>query len=141
MRNPRRDKLEYLLYATVMTGTTVALGLLIIFGQDENGQRRKPVMDQPFTESLREANLELNEMGRRKYDEGERWADSKGYGDLYRSILGGGSKSSATKSTSTASQPQQQAPPPSFLDTDDMKNIGDTSSNNSDNNAPKRWWA
>jgi hypothetical protein len=131
MRHPRRDQLEYMLYATVMTGTTVALGLIITFGKDEHGQKRIPVMNQPLDESLREANLEIKAWKSRKYAQGQEWANVRGYGDLYRKVFGDGEKSNQNPKW----QHQMQSPrdiqtPPSFLDGLDRQNAKDKNPGN-----------
>jgi hypothetical protein len=131
MRNPRRDRLEYLLYATVMTGTTVALGLIIVFGKDDHGQKRAPVLNQPLDESLREANLEIKAWKNRKYAEGQEWANARGYGDLYRKVFGDPSMypcTTANRKWQQQSRPQHQhqlQPPPSFLDGLDQQDVND----------------
>lgn len=159
MRNPRRDRLEYMLYATVMTGTTVALGLVLIFGFDEHGKRRTPVMDQPFEESLREANMEMKEYVSNKYKQGEKWADDRGYGDLYRKMFPGGANTTISSSTtrttasmSTTTTTRQisfpQGPghkdgqkPASFLDTMNANDKSGLLDEKPKTDRNQRWWA
>ncbi|CAB9530247.1 expressed unknown protein [Seminavis robusta] len=123
MRSFRRDRLEYMLYATVMTSTTVALGLILAFGFDEHGQKRKPVANQPLEESMREANLEAKEYAARKYHEGLEFADRRGYGDLYRKLFG--------SPTGNRQNNHASSRPPSFLD----------AAADNKNKKNERWWS
>lgn len=122
MKNPRRDRLEYLLYATVMTSCTVALGLGIVFGFDEQGNRRKPVMDQPFAESWREAQLELYNYRIKKETQLERWAKEKGFGNWFFYMTG---LSERTNSGTETPKEETHRRPPSYLEsaTADYPNV------------------
>ena len=103
MRNPSRTRLEYIIYGSGMTTSTVCMGLACIFGFDEEGKRRKLVMDQPFDESLREARLELKEYQDKKAMQFENWMYRKGYGDFWKKWFG-------KKQIGNQPQPQQQQP-------------------------------
>ena len=88
MRRPTRDRLEYILYATIMTSASVALGLGVIFSTDEQGNRRKPIMNQPLDESFREARIELREYRAWKGKQVESWMVDHGYEKSYNAFLG-----------------------------------------------------
>lgn len=88
MRRPTRDRLEYILYASVMTSASVALGLGVIFSMDEHGNRRKPIMNQPLDESFREARIELREYRAWKGRQVESWMVDHGYEKSYNALLG-----------------------------------------------------
>ena len=80
--------MEYVLYCSVMTTGSIVLGLANILGFDEEGKRRTPVMDQPISESLREARLELKEYQDRKALQWKTWFYQKGYGSWWSSVFG-----------------------------------------------------
>jgi len=114
-----------------MTSTTLALGLGVIFAKDEHGNRRKPVMDQPLDESLREAQRELADYKRFKQVQLERWCVRHGYHDYYQKLLqftttaagtagNSGSNNSSSDSrnmnnNADKQQQQQQLRPTSYL--------------------------
>jgi hypothetical protein len=107
MRNTTRAKVEYLLFCSVMTTGTVILTLANTLGFDEEGRRRTPVFDQPFSESLREARLELKEYQDRKANQWKTWATTRGYGDGWNRLFG--------NSPGRSSSEGQVKPPQSFL--------------------------
>ena len=121
MRRPTRDRLEYLLYATIMTSTTIALGLGVIFATDEHGNRRKPIMNQPLEESLREARMEFSHYQMYKQRQVEGWMIDHGYEDWYRKLCHAFRwESKPMVGSKSTTPPQQQQPPqqPSFLEAD-----------------------
>ena len=126
MKNPRRDRIEYMLYATIMTSCTVALGLGTIFGFDEQGNRRKPVMDQPLEESWREAKLELYEYRIKKEMQMEHWMVQRGYGETWNKIASFWKRRNSNSNSNSSRQPpiikaeeakMTAKAPPSFLET------------------------
>ena len=87
MRNAGRSKVEYIVYCAAMTTGSIVLGLANTMGKDEEGKRRTPVLDQPLSESLREARIELKEYQDRKAMQCKTWMHKKGYGDWWNSVF------------------------------------------------------
>jgi len=137
MRRPGRDRLEYFLYGTIMTSTAIALGLGIIFGFDEQGKRRTPVMDQPIDESWREAKMELTEFRWKQQNKTEKWAVQRGYQESYKKLLQTLGIQQEQPRQKGEEAPARTAPlrPPSYLES------AEQASNDVTNNNKPRWWA
>ena len=108
MRRPSRDRLEYLAYNTIMTSTTVVLGLGIIFATDDQGKARKVVLDQPLDESIREAKIEWRNYCAWKERQVELWMVKHGYEKSYYSFWGQWQRLFGSSSITSGAQKQQE---------------------------------